>query len=214
MGRKDLSQERIKMILDAFEECIIEFGLFGTTLTMVAKKANVNRGQIHKYIGDRNALLTALVERFMRRDLNIFNTLHYSSKKSLDFDQIIDFIFNELGRDASDKKDIIFNSVVAESFHNEYLHKIIQEVNTTMVNELVKTINSIFPHAPMKRCKDVAYLIWSMATGSALMLFMGFESSHQSEMKSVARSLMQSLEDSTAEKFHTQGENHAKGNGN
>ena len=66
MGRKDLSDVRRNQILDAFELCIIESGLFGATLTTVAEKAKINRGQIHQYIGDRNALLSALVERLIK----------------------------------------------------------------------------------------------------------------------------------------------------
>ena len=65
MGRKQLDAERIPQILDAFERCIMEFGLAETSLERVAKEAGISRTSIHHYIGGREELIKAAFTRFL-----------------------------------------------------------------------------------------------------------------------------------------------------
>lgn len=64
MGRKSLAEERIEQILDAFEACIVEYGFAGASLQRIADRAGVQVSIINHYIGNRQALVTAMIDRF------------------------------------------------------------------------------------------------------------------------------------------------------
>ncbi|MEM7602837.1 MAG: TetR/AcrR family transcriptional regulator [Verrucomicrobiota bacterium] len=77
--RKDLSQERIGQILDAFESSILRFGLEGSSLEKVAESAGMKRTIIRHYVGNRDELISAmtarLVERYREQTTAMFEAL-------------------------------------------------------------------------------------------------------------------------------------------
>jgi len=194
MGRKDLSDVRRNQILDAFELCIIESGLFGTTLTTVAEKANINRGQIHQYIGDRDALLSALVERLIESYRQEFSKYLGAFRKKPNLDNILEYFFDEWGRvDSND--DVIIDALVAESAHNSYLQKLVFGAYLIMENELATVLHELHPKASLDRCKSVAYAIMSMAYGSSTMMWLGFDRTRLPEVQSLIKIMIQTLEE-------------------
>ena len=64
MGRPSLKKQRTAEILDAYEACVIRYGVEGATLERVAAEAGIARPLIRHHIGNRDSLLSALVERF------------------------------------------------------------------------------------------------------------------------------------------------------
>ena len=67
MGRKSLSEERAKQIINAFATCILKYGLHDSSLERIAEEAGVKRSIIRHYIGNRNEVLKALVDRITCR---------------------------------------------------------------------------------------------------------------------------------------------------
>ncbi|MEM9282889.1 MAG: TetR/AcrR family transcriptional regulator [Verrucomicrobiota bacterium] len=65
MPRPDLTEERTEQILDAFERCILRAGIESSSLEMVAEEAGVKRPIIRHYVGNREALILALTDRFI-----------------------------------------------------------------------------------------------------------------------------------------------------
>ena len=193
MGRKDLSGERRNQILDAFELCIIESGLFGATLTIVAEKAKINRGQIHQYIGDRNALLSALVERLIKSYRENFSIYFETFREKPNLDTILDYFFDEWGRGDSND-DVIIDALVAESAHNSYLQKLVFEAYSILENEIAKVLHELHPNVTLDRCQNVAYAIMSMAYGNSTMMWLGFDRSRLPGIQSLVKSLIKTLE--------------------
>lgn len=64
MGRPSLKKQRTAEILDAYETCVIRYGVEGATLERVASEAGIARPLIRHHIGNRDSLLVALVTRF------------------------------------------------------------------------------------------------------------------------------------------------------
>jgi AcrR family transcriptional regulator len=193
MGRKDLTETRREQILDAFERCIIEFGLIGTTLTKVAERAQINRGQIHQYIGDRNALFAALVERLIVSYKAEFSNYLDANMDKPCQDTIVEYLFEEWGRvDADD--DLIIDAIMAESAHNLQLHRTILDAYTILEAVLADMLHNSFPSTPIEGCQDVAYALMSMAYGNSTMLWLGFERSRLIGVRSLARTLIKTLE--------------------
>jgi AcrR family transcriptional regulator len=193
MGRKNLSVVRRNQILDAFELCIIESGLFGTTLTTVAEKAKINRGQIHQYIGNRDALLSALVERLIKSYREDFSNYLEAFREKPNLDTILEYFFAEWGRvDSND--DVIMDALVAESAHNSHLQKLVFGAYSIMENELATVLHELYPEESLNRCQNVAYVIMSMAYGNSTMMWLGFDRSRLPEIRSLAKALVKTLD--------------------
>ena len=67
MPRPSVKTERTAEILDAFERSVARFGVEGSTLERIAEEAGLRRSLLRHYVGNRDDLLDALVERFLER---------------------------------------------------------------------------------------------------------------------------------------------------
>ena len=194
MGRKDLSAVRRDQILNAFEQCILEFGLFSTTLTTVAEKAEMNRGQIHKYIGNRDALLSALIERLIGSYREDFSNYLEDQKESPNPETILKYFFDEWGRVDSDD-DAIFDALVAESAFNSDLKEKVLVTYSMLEEGLAVVLHKMYPDTAPERCQNVAYAIISMAYGSSTMTWLGFNRTRIPEIRVLAKTLIQTLQE-------------------
>lgn len=193
MGRKDLTKERQTHILNAFEDCIIEYGLFGATLTRVTEKAQVNRGIIHHYFGDRNDLLSALIERLVERYRKEFS-IYLQNHKTLQTPELIaTYFFDEWGREGSND-NVLIESLVAEAARDPYIHKLIVEVYLELENAIANELKNLYSDATMERCQTVAYAIMSLAYGSSTMLWLGIDRKHLPMVRSLVISMIKTLE--------------------
>ncbi|MEM6915929.1 MAG: helix-turn-helix domain-containing protein [Verrucomicrobiota bacterium] len=65
MGRPSKAKERREEILDAFEVLIRQHGLEGASMDKLAEAVGCRRGLIRHYLGNREDLVRALVERLI-----------------------------------------------------------------------------------------------------------------------------------------------------
>ena len=70
MPRPSLKAERTEEVLEAYERCVARYGVEGTTLERTAEEAGLTRTLIRHYVGNKDALLNALVERFSERSMH------------------------------------------------------------------------------------------------------------------------------------------------
>ena len=75
MGRPSLTSERREQILDAYEACVARHGVEGATLARTAQAAGLARPLIRHHLGNREALLEALTERFFARSQDAMTAL-------------------------------------------------------------------------------------------------------------------------------------------
>ena len=67
MPRPNVQEERREQILRAFERCVARYGLEGARLELVAEEAGLARALIRHNVGNREDLVDALVERFLKK---------------------------------------------------------------------------------------------------------------------------------------------------
>ena len=65
MARPRITQERSAQILDAVEVCVARYGLEGASLQRIAEEAGLARGLLRHHVGNRDALIEAMAERFL-----------------------------------------------------------------------------------------------------------------------------------------------------
>ena len=79
MARPRIGAERREEILVAFEACVARKGLAKTTLVDVAEQAGQPRPLVRYFIGNRDAMVTALIDRLLERGEAQFRRLPIGS---------------------------------------------------------------------------------------------------------------------------------------
>ncbi len=92
MARPSKAEERKEQILDAFERCVVETGLQGITLERVAKEAELPRSLVRHFVGNRDDMVEAVFERFMRRVEALWSGL---SHRRPSIDEMLEFLVKE-----------------------------------------------------------------------------------------------------------------------
>jgi AcrR family transcriptional regulator len=93
MARPTVGAERREEILSAFEACVVRKGLAKTTLSDVADEAGQPRPLVRYFIGNRDAMVTALIDRLLERGEAQLRLLSRGSTTEQAFEIVIDRIF-------------------------------------------------------------------------------------------------------------------------
>lgn len=72
LGRPPLTDIRRVQILDAVENCIVEYGLAGTTVERIAHHAGLSRSAVNHFVGSKDEVIDAALARSVGRLSNQF----------------------------------------------------------------------------------------------------------------------------------------------
>ncbi|MBV1921373.1 MAG: hypothetical protein KUG73_11875 [Pseudomonadales bacterium] len=86
MARPSVKAERTEEILIAFEQCVAQYGIEGATLERLATQSGLQRSLVRHYVGNREELITALIDRFLSQTRISFGEL-FSHLTSLEDNQ-------------------------------------------------------------------------------------------------------------------------------
>lgn len=190
MGRKSLATERIEQILDAFEACIVQHGLEKATLQRTATQAKLNIGMIHHYIGNRDDLLRAMVDRFAKREKEEMALF----VKSTPVTERLPYLLNAfLGDNGATRSDRIISELVAASPHNPLIQGLLVKINQVYEEMLASEIAQLYPQATPDDCHRVAFSILALTYGSDLLIDLGFEQQRKALALQSAEVLLQTL---------------------
>lgn len=107
MARTKIGAERREGILAAFEVCVVRKGLAKTTLVDVAEEAGQPRSLVRYFIGNRDAMVTALIDRLLERGEVQFGQMPQGGTAQ----QAIDVVFDQIFADETT------NIVIMELWH-------------------------------------------------------------------------------------------------
>ena len=94
MARPSKAEERKEQILDAFERCVVRTGLQGITLEKVAREAELPRSLVRHFVGNRDEMVEAVFERFMRRVEALWSGLD-DRRRRPSIDEMLEFLVKE-----------------------------------------------------------------------------------------------------------------------
>ncbi len=172
MGRKSLANERSNQILDAFEHCISEYGLQGATLQRTAEQAEINIGMIHHYIGTRDDLLKAMVNRFIEKTQQEIEAFIEVTPADLRLPYLFHHLFEE---DEDIETARIMNELFIASNHNEFVRGLLQEIHQFYEDFIATEIDRTYPHLGAASCQDLGFALLSLAYGAGLLGEIGLE---------------------------------------
>jgi len=192
MGRKDLTQERQDVILDAMERCIAKYGLQGTTLENIASEADINRGLIHHYIGNRDDVVQLMVERLLERYKTSFENYAAARSESDHSDIVLGYYFEdwfELGPE----DDILFLELLAQSERDPQIRKLLLHLYNGLENMIAKELTRLYPNVDSKNLHSISYSLMVLAFGHATINWLGLPQAKRADVRSIATNLVQSL---------------------
>ncbi|CAM2069384.1 TetR/AcrR family transcriptional regulator [Sulfidibacter corallicola] len=161
MGRKNLSEERTTMILDAFERCIVTHGLDGTSLEKVAAEVGFRRGLVRHYLGNREEMIHMLarraVTRYAQQVDELFSWLPASDPETA----LLDMFFPETAQ--TETADLlVMEQLIAAAGRYPQIKEWISTWLEGFVVKLGALLGQAYPNADAKRCWAVAYGIISI----------------------------------------------------
>lgn len=174
MGRKSRAEERIPQILDAFERCIAKYGLDASSIPLIAREANVKHSIIRHYIGNRNDLIAAMVNRF---------TSHYKSLivQSMNVEKLFDntsalitYFFDEFTKNESEY--LVFSQLFAAADRDEEIKKSLLKFYKEIESHAVEVICRHQPEQSEKKVESLVYSLISLWLGHTRLFHLGFGS--------------------------------------
>ncbi len=179
MGRKDLTEQRHEDILDAFERCLIKYGLEDSTLERVAQEAGKSRNIIRHYIGNREDLIAAFVERILLRIKQVAADILENTPKQKLIPKVLDFLFEE--RSADSPPDL-GERMLGGMWHIREQSPKVQQALFNFYQEFEKILTDglkqLYPDVPAKKCQEVAYSLICLAETNWVLGTVGVDVSH------------------------------------
>lgn len=195
MGRKDLTEQRHKDILDAFERCLIKYGLDESTMERVAQEAGKSRNIIRHYIGNREDLIAAFVERILSRIKQVSEEILANTPKQKLIPSVLDFLFEERKADAPPD---LGERMLGGMWHIREQSPKAQQALLNFYQEfekiLTEGLDRLYPDVSEAKCREVAYSIICLAETNWVLGTVGVDVNHTRMARRSAEYLMQSLD--------------------
>jgi len=192
MGRKDLSKERQDVILDAAERCIAKYGLQGATLENIASEADINRGLIYHYVGNRDDVIQMMVERLLERYEASFANYAATRPESNHTEIVLEYYF-DAWFDLAPEDDILFLELLAQSERDPGIRKLLLHLYSGLEKMIAKELLRLYPNVESNNLHSTAYSLMVLAFAHATFNWLGLPQAKQADVRSVAANLVQSL---------------------
>ena len=154
MGRPSVKAERREQILDAYETCVARFGVEGASLEKIAETAGLARPLIRHNVGNREALLFALVERFLARSNHQVERMINALPEDKPIEAMIDWLFNP---NYSDHQFVLVaEALIAASQDDTDLANRMRNWTRDFINKVQDVLATTYPNASPDKLQAVA----------------------------------------------------------
>jgi AcrR family transcriptional regulator len=175
MGRKNKSEEKRLIILNAFESVILKEGFANASQRKIAEAAGVNQPMIHHYFSGGDELLGALLERITQRYREALSSFT-EAESSPSLESILGFLCSEEFHQVSKQNEVMF-CLIGQSKHHETALKLLSNVYQTLIEELRKYLEA----AGVTNLEQVSYTLMCLIIGHDWAKALGF-GEHKNEM--------------------------------
>ncbi|HYF62206.1 MAG TPA: TetR family transcriptional regulator [Herpetosiphonaceae bacterium] len=192
MGRKSRAGERREELLDAFERCIVQYGLEGTSLEQVADEAGMTRSIIRHYIGNRDELVDALIERIIAQYAGQLETAYADVPPEQAVGYTLDMMFS--GEQLLDPRDTIIITVLMTAKERyPQAKKLLVAMFEAMIDSFGADLERSYPQAPPGRCRQIAYAVICMAEMHESLMWLGMDRGYNAAARAAAETLIGTL---------------------
>ena len=193
MGRPNLTEVRTAEILDAFERCVAQFGLIGTSLERVADEAGMKRSILRHYVGNRDDLIHALAERVVAKYKSHFQRLLENASEKRRISDLLDLFFPDKPVESAESVMVVEALIAAGDKYPKVRELMLGYVDD-LVSQTAVELRSAYPQATKQRCWGVAYGVVSICFNQESLSPLGLPSKYLTAARACSERLIQSLE--------------------
>lgn len=172
MARPSIQKERKTEILDAFERCIIKYGVEGAGLQKIADEAGLARPLIRHHVGNREDLLAELVERFIGRSDEAVEETGRSMPEQGRAEHLMDLLFAPRYRVTS-QASLLYQALMVASQSRPELRVRLDKWNRDFITLMAQEISLDFPEASAEAVEDVALGIVALYYNADSLVMLG-----------------------------------------
>lgn len=122
MARPSTKTERTEEILDAAMRCVAQHGISGLTLSKVSDVAGIARPLIRHNVGNRDELIKALTEHFLKVSTDQFDQLVKNTSQETPLSSALEYLFDS--KYSNTTLMLVAEALIAESANDETIqHK-------------------------------------------------------------------------------------------
>ncbi len=191
MGRPSLASTRRPQILRAFEDCVLSYGLEGSSLQRIAQQAGVRRSLIRHYFGNKDDLTEALIAGIIERTIADSHNLASAAGEQAGTEALADYLTGS--RFADKRDDALVDALMAASHRDAGLRSRLRRKYQAFQRAIEQHLRSSFPAATSDDIRATAYGLMCLAVGSASMHDIEFPASRRDYARQSAVQLIDSL---------------------
>lgn len=193
MGRKSLAKKRTNQILDAFERCILKYGLEGTSMAQIAEEAGVKRPIIRHYIGNRDDVIVAMITRLMTSYEQEMAELFQWKQGDSWLPVLLDDLFAVDDHQEMNRNRVIGEVLVSGSERYPVAVGRFLSAYRQLIQQVADGLYQLYPHQTAIRCHETAYALFALASGHGDLYAVGIGDAYAIMARSVADRLIADL---------------------
>jgi AcrR family transcriptional regulator len=158
LPRQSRSQARVSAILDAAAQLFAEIGYDAATTNAIAERANTRIGSLYHFFPNKEAILNALVERYLA-ELRALNETVFDPDivKTMPLPALIDRVVDEFARYSTRK--IGFEHIFYGSQAPDHLRFVSEQMHQEIVAQVESVIALRSPHVDAAQRSVTANLV-------------------------------------------------------
>lgn len=168
MGRKNRSEEKRQVILDAFEAVILREGFAKSSQRKIAEEAGVNQPMIHHYFSGGEAMLDALLDRITERYRQALSA-YTQTEQQPSLESILAFLCSTEFHKVSLQNEVMFR-LIGQSNHHETTIERLSKVYHHLHSELTDYLKN----ADIENTDQTAYTLMCIIIGHDWAKTLGF----------------------------------------
>jgi len=191
--RKSLANERREQLLDAFERCIVKFGLEGSSLEQVAEEAGMKRSIIRHYIGNRDDLVNALIERIIRQYTEQLAANYVDLSPDQSVRTSIEAMFAQKTA-ISTRDKIIIDVLMSAKERYPKAKSMLKRMYEAIIESFADDLQKAYPRASREKCRGIAYSLICLSEMNETFMWLGLKSQFNADARIIAEDLLKLLE--------------------
>ena len=192
MGRKSRAAERREDILDAFEHCILERGIEGTSFQHIARVLGMDRNIISHYFGNREALVDAMTQRIVNEYDSRMNEALANLEQSAGIMELVEAFYGS--KDSIKRIEILWTEISACATRSETVRNRLRQSYDKMFGCVGEILKREYPNVAKKQLQTAAYTVTTLLDRSPAFEWLGVKGSPIESAKVAIAKVLESLE--------------------
>lgn len=191
MGRPSKKEERTEEILNAFYRCVAHYGLAGSTLERIADESGLKRSLVRHFVGNREALVTMLVDRVLEQSQQQWQQLLNSLSDTQPSASLLEGLFSD--RDNDGEFILVIESLIFAAGRDAQLQQRLQSWLQGFTDTVETLLRNEFNSAPDHQISAVAYGLISLYFNLDSLAPLGINHRYRAPARQAAQTLLNSL---------------------